>query len=170
MAQQTIKDAIGAQIATLLQALVPASLSMVQRPVSGGMMSSPQNQSCYILQGNLRAPEDEERDAEGENTWVTSIQPYDLNLFAVQSDTDTTPVDSILNAMEAAVVGAILDPDGGSYLCGPMPALDDVLGAVWFDPSPMYFRDPRNASIFGQTKRLLIEFRHVQNSLFLPTS
>ena len=74
MAQQTIKDAIGAQIATLLQALVPASLSMVQRPVSGGMMSSPQNQSCYVLQGNLRAPEDEERDAEGEN-YVGYVDP-----------------------------------------------------------------------------------------------
>jgi hypothetical protein len=109
-------------------------------------------------------------ESEGQNIVVTAIQPFELNLFAIQSDTDTTPVDSVLNAMEAAVVGAILDGDGGSYLCNPVPGLANVLGAVWFDPSPMYFRDPRNVAIFGQTKRLLVEFRHVQNNLFIPTS
>ena len=61
MAQQTIKDAIGAAIQTLLQALAHGGLSMVQRPTSGGMPSSPQNQSCYILQGDLRPPEDGSR-------------------------------------------------------------------------------------------------------------
>ena len=50
-----IKDAIGSAIQSLLQALVPNSgLSMVQRPTSAGMPASPQNQSCYILQGDLR--------------------------------------------------------------------------------------------------------------------
>ena len=166
-----IKDAIGSAIESLLQQLVPSGgLSMVQRPTSAGMPASPQNQSCYILQGDLRPPEDDGMEAEGQNIVVTSIQPFELNLFAIQSDSATTPVDSVLNAMEAAVVGAILDGDGGSYLCVPVPALANVLGAVWFDPSPMYFRDPRNAAIFGQTKRLLVEFRHVQNNLFIPTS
>jgi len=166
-----IKDAIGSAIESLLQALVTSgALSLVQRPTSAGMPASPQNKSCYILQGDLRPPEDDGMEAEGQNIVVTSIQPFELNLFAIQSDSATTPVDSVLNAMEAAVVGAILDGDGGSYLCVPVPALANVLGAVWFDPSPMYFRDPRNAAIFGQTKRLLVEFRHVQNNLFIPTS
>jgi hypothetical protein len=171
-----IKDAIGSAIASLLQALVISSenpngsLSLVQRPTSAGMPASPQNQSCYILQGDLRPPEDDGMESEGQNIVVTAIQPFELNLFAIQSDSATTPVDSVLNAMEAAVVGAILDGDGGSYLCVPVPALANVLGAVWFDPSPMYFRDPRNAAIFGQTKRLLVEFRHVQNNLFIPTT
>ena len=171
-----VKDAIGQAIQSLLQALVitpenpNGSLSMVQRPTSAGMPASPQNQSCYILQGDLRPPEDADMEAEGQNIVVTSIQPFELNLFAIQSDAATTPVDSVLNAMEAAVVAAILDGDGGSYLPTAQPALANVLGAVWFDPSPMYFRDPRGAGIFGQTKRLLVEFRHVQNNLFLPTS
>ena len=166
-----IKDAIGSAIESCCRPSFPAAaLSMVQRPTSAGMPASPQNQSCYILQGDLRPPEDDGMEAEGQNIVVTSIQPFELNLFAIQSDSATTPVDSVLNAMEAAVVAAILDGDGGSYLCNAVPALANVLGAVWFDPSPMYFRDPRNAAIFGQTKRLLVEFRHVQNSLFLPTS
>jgi hypothetical protein len=166
-----VKDAIGSAIQSLLQALVPSGgLSMVQRPTSAGMPASPQNQSCYILQGDLRPPEDAGMEAEGRNIVVTSIQPFELTLFAIQSDTATTPVDSVLNAMEAAVVGAILDGSGGNYLCNSVPALENVLGAVWFDPSPMYFRDPRNAAVFGQTKRLLVEFQHVQNSLFIPTT
>ena len=172
MAQQTIKDAIGAQIQALLQALVttppaaPGPLSLVQRPVSGGMMSSPQNQSCYILQGNLRAPEDELRDSSGEHTIVTAIQPYDLNLFAVQSDSATTPVDSILNQMEAAVRAAILTDDADNI--GPsLPTLD--LCEVWFDPLVTYFRNAQNANIFGVALKLLVEFRHPQNCLYLPT-
>jgi len=104
-----IKDAIGSAIESLLQALVTSgALSLVQRPTSAGMPASPQNKSCYILQGDLRPPEDDGMEAEGQNIVVTSIQPFELNLFAIQSDSATTPVDSVLNAMEAAVVGAIL--------------------------------------------------------------
>ena len=101
-------------------------------------------------------------------TWVTSIQPYDLNLFAVQSDTDTTPVDSILNAMEAAVVGAILNGDGTDDITPTLPA--GIICEVHFNPVVTYFRNAQNANIFGAVKKLLVKFQHPQNSLYLPTT
>ncbi len=162
-----IKEAIGIQIAALLQALVPASLATVQRPTSVGWPATPVDKGCYIFQGNAAPPEEAQMESEGRNLIVTTIQPYELHLVAVQSDTATTPVDAELNALEAAVVPAILS-DAEDNIGAALPTLD--LCAVWFDPIPLYARNPMNNAMCSVVKRVLVEFRHPQNSLFLPTS
>ena len=159
-----IKEAIGARIVSLLQALIPAHLSVVERPHSVGWPESPKHRGCYVFQGNAAPPEDAQMESEGRHLMVTTIQPYELHLIAMQSDTDATPVDAVLNAMEAAVLPAILS-DGQDHIGEGLAGVD--LGSVWFDPVPLYARNPMSQSICSVVKRVLVEFRHPQNSLFL---
>ena len=163
-----IKTAIGAAVESLLQTLAPSNgLSVVLRPTSAGMPAAPQNGSCYILQEDPQPPADEENEVEATSNIVIVVQPYDLYLFAQQSDTATSPVDEVLNAMEAQVVAALLGPPYSSYLNDA--ALATAVDRVWFDGNPNYFRNPHNAAISGMMKRLMVQFRHVQESLLLPS-
>jgi hypothetical protein len=162
-----IKTAVGAAVETLLRTLVPSALSMVTRPTSAGMPASPQNLSCYILQTNPEPPADEENEVEATSNIVIVLQPYCLYFFAQQSDSATTPVDEVLNGMEAAIVAALLGPPYPNYLNDP--SLATAVDRVWFDAEEVYFRNPQNSAIFGQMKRLMVQVRHVQESLLLPS-
>ena len=96
---EQIAQAVLAQITPLVTA---GTLSAVERPLRIGLPDSPGNASAYLYQDD---PDEAEEQEYGFKTWLVT---FAVALYARPSDTSTTPVDTVLNRLRAAVEKQLL--------------------------------------------------------------